>query len=187
MANDFTPETVSLRDGTPVTLRAIRPDDAPRLQALFYRLSPESIYLRFLQSRKSVTDQEATALATVDYQHRMAMVATIQAAPGNDELIIGVARYATLEAPRSDVAEAAIVVEDSYQRKGLGKLLADRLAAYARAHGVQSFLAEVALDNMRMIEFIRRAGLPVKSKLESGVWELRVGLESDEGRVTGDG
>jgi GNAT superfamily N-acetyltransferase len=177
MTTDFQPEFATLRDGTTVTLRAIRPDDGPRLQALFYRLSPESVYLRFLQSRKSVTDQEATVLATVDYQRRMAMVATIQDAHSSDELVIGVARYAALEAPRSDVAEAAIVVEDAYQRKGLGKLLADRLAEYARAHGIQTFLAEVSLDNMRMIEFIRRTGLPVKSKLESGVWELRVGLE----------
>jgi acetyltransferase len=175
MSDAYPPESVVLRDGTAVTIRAIRPDDARRLQELFERLSPESIYLRFLEQRKAVSNREAERLATVDYDKQMALVATRQ--ENDEEHIIGVARYSAIDSSAQDSAEAAIVVEDRFQGKGLGTLLADRLVKYARTHGIQSFLAEVSIDNMRMIQFIRRTGLPVKSKRDTGVWELRVDLE----------
>src|SRR3990170_6124782 len=155
MPAEYSPETVTLRDGTTVTIRAIRPDDPPRLQALFLRLSAESIYLRFLEQRRSISDREAERLATVDYDRQMAIVATRQDAPHGEEYIIGVARYAAIDSPTHDSAEAAIVVEDAYQGKGLGKLLADRLVTYARARGIHTFVAEVSVDNARMMNFIR--------------------------------
>ena len=178
MPAEYSPETVTLRDGTTVTIRAIRPDDPPRLQALFGRLSAESIYLRFLEQRRSLSDREAERLAAVDYHQQMAIVATREDELLGEELVIGVARYAAIDSPTRDSAEAAIVVEDAYQGRGLGKLLADRLAAYARARGIHTFVAEVSVDNARMMSFIRRAGLPVKSKLDTGVWQLKVKLES---------
>jgi L-amino acid N-acyltransferase YncA len=168
-------ERVVLRDGTVVTVRPIRPDDAPRLQATFGRLSEQTISLRFLSHRKTLPDAEAWQLAALDYQSRMALVAAVE--EQGQEILIGVARYALGDPARPNVAEAAVTVEDRYQGRGLGLLLATRLAAYARAHGITTWLAEVSVDNNRMIQFIRRSGLPVQRKLESGVWELQVSLE----------
>jgi len=168
------PETVTLRDGKTVTIRPIRADDAPRLQALHSRLSPESIYLRFLGVRPVLPPKEARRLASVDYHTRMAFVATRE--EGGEEIILAVARYAAIGADKPDLAEAAIVVEDGYQGKGLGTLLMERLVAYARAHGIRAFLAEASFENDRIMQFIQRAGLPVEKKLESGVWEVRVKL-----------
>lgn len=177
MPNVPTPESVTLRDGAIVTIRPVRPDDAPRLQAAFDRLSPESIYLRFLEMRRRPTDIEAAHLAAVDYRAKMAFVATRE--ENGEEQIIAVARYTLLDSPEDDVAEAAIVVEDRYQGRGLGTILADRLVAYARAQGIRAFLAEVSIENARMIEFIRRTGLPADKKREMGVWELRVKLDDE--------
>ena len=79
-------ELAYLDDGTPVEFRAIRPDDADRLEGLFYRLSPQSLYLRFFspvpRPRRAVIER----LANVDYTDRLALVAVI------DDEIIGVAR-----------------------------------------------------------------------------------------------
>ena len=108
MRSSFATETVTLRDGTQVVLRAIRPDDAPRLQALHKRLSPESVFLRFLDQRKALTDQDAQRWATVDYRTHMAIVAALP--DGDDERLIGVARYAAIDPAKPDTAEAAIVV-----------------------------------------------------------------------------
>lgn len=168
-------ERVSLRDGTLVSIRSIRPDDAPRLQALFTRLSPASIYLRFLGYRKMLSDEEARNLAEVDYRNRMAFVACLQQGP--EERIIGVARYAAVEGAVPRAAEAAVVVEDEYQGRGLGTILLKKLVSYARENGVHSFWATVHRNNAQILRFIKRSGLPVERKaLKEGAWDIRVRL-----------
>lgn len=173
------PEVVTLRDGTKVTIRPIRPDDAPRLQALHSRLSPESIFFRFLGHRKELPRVEAERLANVDYQTRMAFVATLE--PCEDECIIGVARYSVVQPSERDVAEAAIVVEDAYQGRGLGTILLERLVAYARGHGIHAFVASIRYDNVRILHFVRRSGLPTESEMEDGTLEIRVELTPESG------
>ncbi len=170
-------EVVTLRDGTTVTIRPIRPDDAPRLQALFYRLSPQSIALRFLGHPKELPAEEAERLANVDYHQRMALVATRQ--HSDEEHIIAVARYAVDPAGQSDVAEAAIVVEDEYQKQGLGTLLLTRLVAYAQAHGIRAFRATVRQDNIQIMRFVRKSGLPAERNLDAGAWDVLVKLDAE--------
>jgi acetyltransferase len=169
------PETVALRDGTTVTIRPICPDDARGLQALFDRLSPESIALRFLGQLKELPYEQAEQLANVDYQKRMALVATRE--QGGEEHIIAVARYAVDPAGQPDLAEAAIVVEDEYQSRGLGTLLLARLVAYAQVHGIRAFRATVRQDNIQIMRFVRHSGLQAESTLAAGVWDILVTLE----------
>lgn len=170
-------ETVRLRDGMPVLIRPVRPDDAPRLQALFERLSREAIYYRFLELRKEMTYEEARRLAELDYHTQMALVATHR--QGGEEEVIGVARYAVVPGTELAEAEAAVVVEDCYQNRGLGTHLLNRLAAYAVRHGVCAFLATIRSDNARVLRLIRRSGLPTESRLEAGALALRIGLEQE--------
>lgn len=173
----LTDEQVTLRDGLQVIVRAIRPEDAPRLQSLAGRLSPETMFLRFLAVLKGLSDREARHLATVDYENRMAIVATLQ--EEGEETIIGVARYSIVEGGEPGLAEAAVVVEDRYQRHGLGSLLLKRLVAYARRHGVLAFLANIHPSNEPIMRFIRKSGLPLESRIGSGVWEIIIRLEHD--------
>jgi GNAT superfamily N-acetyltransferase len=176
MTVTFEPETVTLRDGTSVALRAIRPDDAPRLQAGFARLSRESIYLRFLDQRNALSDREAQRLASVDYHSTMAIVAVVE--EQGEEHIIGVGRYATVGPGDPGAAEAAVTVIDDYQRRGLGSVLVDRIVRYARAHGIHTFLAAVHYSNAGILHFIDSSRLPTKRRLESGAWEIRVDLDA---------
>jgi GNAT superfamily N-acetyltransferase len=179
------PETVALRpwssgprtegDGTPVTIRPICPDDARGLQGLFDRLSPESIALRFLGQPKELPYEQARQLANVDYQKSMALVATRE--HDSEEHIIAVARYAVDPTIGPEVAEAAIVVEDEYQKQGLGTLLLTRLVAYAQAHGIRAFRATVRQDNIQIMRFVQHSGLPAESTLDAGVWDILVRLE----------
>jgi RimJ/RimL family protein N-acetyltransferase len=165
-------ESVTLRDGSRLTIRPIRPDDAPRLQAFHLRLSPTSIHLRFLSSHPLLSATEAERLANVDYQTRMAFVATRPA--GRDESIVGVARYDVPSPTRPDEAEPAIVIEDAYQGRGLGAVLADRLLDYARRQGIGAFVAEINAENEHILDFIRRSGLPAQKKLEGGILQIQV-------------
>ena len=166
-------EQVELRDGTPVTIRPIRPDDAPKLQSGFLRLSPQSVYLRFLDSFKELSDEQAHAFSTLDYQTRMALVAETR--EGETANLIGVARYALIDPEQPGTAESAIVVLDEYQKRGLGSIMLRLLVKYAIEHGVETFLATVHLSNTAILRFIQRSGFPFEKKmLEPGVWEIRI-------------
>ena len=170
-AEVYPPEHVTLRDGTEVTIRAIVPEDAPLLQELFRRLSPESVFLRFLTRLKELSQTQAERLANVDYESKMALVAAL----GPD--LIGVARYAMMEGERPGLAEAAVVVQDEYQSRGLGSLLLLRMVDYAREHGVEAFVASIHPSNERIMRFVRKSGLRTDSSIEAGLWEIRVYLD----------
>jgi acetyltransferase len=159
----FPPESFQLADGTRATIRAIRPDDAPRIQAGFSELSAESIYYRFLSTITGLSDAEAARLATVDYENRMALVATLMGDEG--ERIIAVARYAR-SAPASDQAEFAVVVGDHYQKQGLARMMLKHIARYARQHGIHIFTGTINGGNLRMRQFVKNCGLP--SRVSAG-------------------
>jgi len=167
-----TPEKVALQDGRRVAIRPIRPDDAPRLRAFHARLSPETIYRRFLGVHPVLTEAEAARFTNIDPQTEMAFVALY--AGETEEQIAGVARYAALGPARPGEAEAAVVVEDRFQGQGLGTLLLERLLAHARAHGVYAFVAEISSHNDQFMRFIEESGFPVEKRLEAGVWEVKV-------------
>ena len=136
----------TLKDGTHVHLRAIRPDEAPGLLALYDRLSPESLYFRFF----AVPDKDrgkAEYLAHVDYVSRYALVAE------KDGALVGVARWDTFGAPPGH-AEVAFTVADDLHGRGLGSLLFARLAELARARGITTFEAEVLPANEMQVWFL---------------------------------
>ena len=170
------PERAVLRDGTQVIIRPIRTEDAPRLQSLFGRLSRESVYYRFLELRKELTSQEARRLADLDYEDQMALVASCEEC---EEELIGVARYAVIPESQPREAEAAIVVEDRYQNRGLGALLLKRLTVHAVAHGIDAFVATIRNDNRRVLRLVQRSGLPAEFELDAGTMMLRVGLQTE--------
>ncbi|MFN2127793.1 MAG: GNAT family N-acetyltransferase [Anaerolineales bacterium] len=156
-------------------MRAIQPGDAPLLQAEFEKLSPETIYLRFLKSFKKLSDEQAEYFANVDYHDRMALVGTIKEEEG--ESVIAVARYDVIRATHTRDAECAIVVRDDYQNRGLGTAIMIRLTRYARQHGITAFVATIHISNTRIINFVRKSGLSFQRKLlEPGIWEFRVNL-----------
>ena len=172
-----TVEEFLLRSGLAVKVRPIRPDDASRLQALLQRLSPESILFRLLAYRRYLTEKETRYLTHIDYRTRMAFVATLEQ---EEELVIAVARYATISPDQADTAEVGIVVEDRYQNQGLGFYLLMLLTGYAREQGISAFSGTVSLQNQRILRFITRSGLPAERKLNQGAWEIRIDLQGSD-------
>lgn len=172
----FVPEPYELRDGTTGALRLLRPDDTERLKAFFYRLSPESIFYRALEYRTTITDEEARRLCDVDGVQRVAIAATFL--DNSSEQIIGVARYGLVDPDKPDTAEAAVIVEDAFQGRGLGKLLVRRLVEYALAHGVRHIVATIHVNNTKILQFIQRSGLNYRRSLSSGNWDVVIDLDS---------
>ena len=134
---------VHLTDGSPVLVRPIRPTDKAALLAGLTRLSPASAQKRFLSAKPSLSRAELRYLTEVDGVDHHAVVALD---PSRPEEIAAVGRYVRLlDDPAT--AEAAIVVCDDMQGKGLGKQLAVLLADEARRHGIARFSADIMSDN----------------------------------------
>lgn len=164
-----------LNDGTLVKIRPILPDDASLLQDFFYKLSPDSIYLRFLKSIDELTDDQAHYFANVDYLNRMALVGLTNE---NDlQAIIGVARYDLVQGETEVTGEAAIIIRDDHHNQGLGTMIMLKLVKYAKAQGVKRMVATVHIGNRGVINFIKRSGLAYqKMMIDSSSWEIQVDL-----------
>lgn len=131
-----------LRDGAQVRVRPIRPDDKAALSAGLDELSDLSVHRRFLSPKPSFSRAELRYLTEVDGHDHLAFVAET-----SDGDPAGVARWVRL-ADDPETAEAAIVVADPLQGRGLGSLLAELLADEAVRHGVRRFTATMLSDNL---------------------------------------
>ena len=159
-----------LPDGAPILIRPIRADDKRMLENGLRHLSPQSVQRRFLTPKSSFSRAELRYLTEVDGRDHVALVAEY---PGDPvRRLIAVARFVRLhEDP--DTAEAAIVVADDWQRRGLGSLLAEELAAEARALGIRRFTATMAGDNVPAHRLLERLTLHLEtSHVSSGVSEV---------------
>lgn len=153
------------RDGDPILIRAIRPDDTARLLAHFRALSAESLRHRFMGMRRELTTAELARLCEVDFRDHVALVATL--GEGAAERVIGVGRFIRRAEPGR--AEVAFAVRDEYQGHGIGTLLLRHLAHIARTIGISEFEADVLGDNRQMLEVFEHSGFRVARSFASGV------------------
>lgn len=144
-------------DGQPCrfTLRPIRPDDAPRLGALFGRMAPAARRQRFHCATRGPSAAALQAMSCVDFEHDSAWVVSL--GDGEDEALMGEARW-HLDAhnPAGDSAEFAIAVADSLQHQGLGRRLMQLLEMDAAAHGVRCLHGDVLSGNTAMLALMQR-------------------------------
>lgn len=165
---------VALRvGGVSVCIRAIRPDDGPRLVAFHGGLSPETLHRRYFRRVGPLTPKQADTLARVDGRDHMALVAAT--GPERDAPILAVARYDRLDA---DAAEMGLVVADAWQARGIGSALFARLVAHARACGITTMHAATQTDNLRVLAMARHAGYPCSARLDALEVELRLDIRS---------
>lgn len=148
-------------DGTPVTIRPIRPDDAGRELSFLEGLSRETRYQRLLSARRLLPG-ELRRLVHVDFGRDMALVATVTI--DGVEVQTGVARYVRLDDPRR--AEFGIVVADAWQGRGLGERLLRALIDAAGGHELERLVGIALTENRRMLGLARRLG--ARLRLEPG-------------------
>jgi GNAT superfamily N-acetyltransferase len=156
-----------LDDGVEVLFRPIVPADRVRYERLFLRLSPETLYRRFMTPVVRIDERLLDHLVAIDYSDRLAIAALV-----GDE-IVGVARY---DRTGEGVAEMALVVEDAWQGRGLGSRLLWRISAAARARGIEVFEAEVLGENRPMMGLLRVIADDLETRMEDGLYQIRVGL-----------
>jgi GNAT superfamily N-acetyltransferase len=163
---------VTLSDGSRLLIGRVTPHDAPVLQEGFAELSAESRRLRFLTAKPTLSPSELRYLTEVDGHDHEALGAV------DPETGHGVAIARFVRDPDNPTrAEAAITVADSWQRRGVGKLLLARLSDRARAEGVTHFTALVSGDNRGMPALISALGYPAQiTPVRGGTFQYEVEL-----------
>ena len=161
----------SLRDGSPVEIRALRPADGDELLGALGRMSAESFRRRFFAPKRHFSATEIDRYVNVDFVTHVALVAVLR--DNGRPAIVGGARYIVTE---PGVAEVAFAVDDAHQGRGLGGLLLRHLVGIARAAGLRELVAEVLADNAAMLGVFRKSGLEMQSKREGGVAHVALRL-----------
>jgi acetyltransferase len=153
---------VKLRDGTPLHVRPIRPEDAEMERAFVHGLSEQTRYFRFFYQLHELTPAMLARFTQVDYDRELALVAVLDS--GKGPAIIGVARYIT--SSDQEAAEFAVVVADEWQQHGVGGSLMQRLIAGARAAGLKRLEGTVLRNNHNMLKFTAALGFDARDNPE---------------------
>lgn len=159
---------VRMRDGTPITLRPIRPEDEPLWLALLSSCSRESIYSRFRYFFFWQSHDVASRYCYIDYDRELAIVA--ETGEGDGRKLVGVGRL--VAEPGRAKAEYAVLVQDAWQDRGLGGLLTDTCTDIARRWGIGALTAITTTDNPRMVAVFEKRGFRVVNDLATSLVEV---------------
>ena len=161
-----------LQDGLRVVIREIRPSDRALLERSRARFSDESMRRRFLGPKPRLTTTELRYLTEVDGRDHYAVVAV----PLEDlSAIVAVGRFVRLH-DDPHTAEAAIIVADEFQGRGLGKRIALELADAGRDRGIRRFTASMLSDNKAALALMRTLSDRLDSHYEDGYREVATEL-----------
>jgi acetyltransferase len=146
-----------LADGTDITLRPIRSEDADMLQAFVRAMSDESRYFRFMDTLRELNPTMLSRFTQIDYDREMALVATVDEA--GSEIQLGVARY--IINPDGESCEFGMAVADAWQGRGIGHRLMTALMDVARDKGLEWMEGEVLSSNSGMLDLAESLGFRI--------------------------
>lgn len=160
-----------MRDGRTLEIRALKPADRTDLLAAVGRVSPQSLYRRFLGAKRHFSEAEVEFYTNVDFVTHVALVAVVD--ERGEPTVVGVGRYVAV-GPAT--AEFAFAVIDPYQGHGVGSALMRHLVAIARRAGLSELVADVLADNRSMLKVFERAGFPMRTRREGSTVHVRLQL-----------
>lgn len=161
-------------DGQEVFLRPIRPDDGGRLQHFYADASPTDMRLRFFMARREVPRSELARYSQIDYNREMTFIAIGKSHTGEDGMLGEVRAICD---PDNFRAEFAIQVATRWQRRGLGRLLLEKLLRYLRARGTTEVVGECMPENSSVASLARHAGFAVNPGTSPDILSMRLVLK----------
>jgi GNAT superfamily N-acetyltransferase len=156
-----------LRDGSPIEIRALRPEDEADMLAAIGQTSAQSLQRRFFVMKRHFSDKERAFFMNIDFKDHVAIVALADEA--DRKAIVGGGRYIVFEPGR---AEMAFVVIDTWQGRGVGSILMRHLVQIARDAGLKELTAEVLPENAAMIKVFGKFGFSPGSRRDPQVVHL---------------
>jgi acyl-CoA hydrolase/ribosomal protein S18 acetylase RimI-like enzyme len=158
------------KTGLEILLRPVRISDEPLLKDFYYSLSDESLYHRFISSRKDMPHDRLQEFVIFDYTKEMAILAMRK--EEEKEEIVGIGQYAIDE--QTHTADVAFAVRDEYQNQGIGTELLSYLTYLAKKRGLLGFTAEVLMDNKPMLHLFEESGFNIEKRGAEGMYELKM-------------
>ena len=152
-------EQVTLKDGVQLLIRPIQPEDAERDRAFVSRLSPETLYFRFMMPVRELPPAMIERFTQIDYGRELALVGIT--GEGAAAKLVGVARITPTTVPER--CEFAIIIEENMQGAGLGRALMTRLFDAARSRGYREIEGAVLRENPRMLKFCEAMGFTISA------------------------
>lgn len=143
-----------LADGTSITIRPIKPEDAKLEQEFMRDLSEETRYFRFMDSINELSPSMLIRFTQIDYDRELALLAVTR--EEGREIEVGVCRYAIN--PDGLSCEFALVVSDQWQHKAIGHKLMSSLIEAAREKGLKVMEGEVLSKNRDMLKLVTSLG-----------------------------
>jgi acyl-CoA hydrolase/RimJ/RimL family protein N-acetyltransferase len=168
----------TLRDGSRINLRPVRPTDESLMKDLFYSCSDESIYDRYFGYVKSMPHAKLQTVVNVDYENEMTFVAVVE--EKGCERMVAAGSY--LRDRATNTADVSFLVEDDFQGRGVATLLLRRLMENARENGIEGFTADVFAHNRGMLHVFHKSGCELKSALDGDVYHIEFALGSAQAK-----
>lgn len=166
---------ITLKDGSVLQIRPIRPEDEPEFIRFHTTLSDESIYRRyffFMNLESRVRHERLTRMCFIDYDRQMALIAK----HGDSGEIVGVGRL--IKTPGTNRAEIAILVSDGFQKRGIGTALVQKLIGFARDEKLELLTASFLAENQPIERLFTSLGFTISDSLEPEVREAELRLAS---------
>jgi acetyltransferase len=163
--------TVQLKDGRPVLLRPIRPEDEPIEEEMFKTFSDETMRFRFFSPVKEPTHEMLIRYTQIDYDREIAIIAEVT--EEGQKKMLGVVRL--IADPYNETAEYAIVIGDPWHGQGLGTSMTRHILEIARSRGIKKVYAYVLDDNVFMLHLFQKFGF--SRKKEGEMYRVELPLE----------
>jgi acetyltransferase len=167
----------TMKNGSEVIIRPIRPEDEPAMVNFHKLLSDETVYLRYFHMAKldtRIAHERLVRKCFIDYDRETALVAELRGCAPEPATIIGVGRLS--RRPLSEEAELAVVVADRYQHQGLGGELIARLVKIARVERVKRIVAEFHSENSAIRHLAVHGGAKVERTSDPVCFRIQVEL-----------
>ncbi len=164
----------TLKDGTQIFFRPVKPTDEPALSEMLYSLSGQSVQTRFFTATMAFPHKDVQKLTNIDYRNDLAIVGVVPSPGGED--IVAIAQY--FLDPKTKSAEVAFIVQDEWQQMGMGSYLMDYLAQIARQRGVKTFYAKVLPRNKAMLAIFHNTGFQVKTEFDGEAYSITFDLSA---------
>lgn len=149
-----------LKDGTPVILRPIRPEDEHLIVAFHKELSENSVrqrYLEFMSLDERTAHERLIRICFTDYDREWTIVAEINSEQG--PMIIGVGRM--FKVPGTNYARFAMIIVDNFHNRGLGTQILQHLISIAKQEKIEMIDARILSENAGMIKICRDQGFVI--------------------------
>ena len=166
----------TLRDGTEIFFRPIKPVDEPALAEMLYSLSAQSVRTRYMTRTMSFAHKDIQQLTNIDYKNDLAIVGVVPGVSGEE--IVAIAQY--FLDPKTQAAEVAFLVQDEWQQKGMGTFLLDYITKIAKQRGVRRFYAKVLPENKPMLAIFHNSGYKVNTEFDGEVYHVTYELKNPQ-------